>query len=262
MAEITIKVLDKDGLTLFVERGADEVALVCTREYNEGDEIVVELSAANRFYWVMLDDALQASLVYLTKDLHYPIPFGERRICMSRKVFAGERHLITVRAARDYELEGRRNLALNTCDRHGDTGCYPHASANVETRGESVFAAYNAIDGVKANRSHGEWPYQSWGINRRADAELLLEFGREVVVDTLRLYTRADFPHDSWWREVKVTFSDGSSIIWKLTKSAAAQTVSFEPKRMTSLALSDLIKADDPSPFPALTQLEVIGTEG
>ena len=49
------------------------------------------------------------------------------------------------------------------------------ASANVETRGESVFAARNAIDGVKANRSHGAWPFESWGINRQDDAQLTLE---------------------------------------------------------------------------------------
>lgn len=44
-----------------------------------------------------------------------------------------------------------RNLAKNVMDQHGETNCYPHASANVETRGEAVFAARNAIDGV-----HGE----------------------------------------------------------------------------------------------------------
>lgn len=30
-----------------------------------------------------------------------------------------------------------------------------------------MFAARNAIDGVTANRSHGSWPYESWGINKR-----------------------------------------------------------------------------------------------
>lgn len=58
-----------------------------------------------------------------------------------------------------------------------DVPCYPHATANVETRGESVFAAKNAIDGVRANRSHGEWPYESWGINMQDDAAMKLDFG-------------------------------------------------------------------------------------
>lgn len=56
---------------------------------------------------------------------------------------------------------------LNPYDSHETKGIYPHAQANVETRGEAVFAARNAIDGVFANWSHGEWPYQSWGINMR-----------------------------------------------------------------------------------------------
>ena len=89
-------------------------------------------------------------------------------------------------------------------------GSFPHASANVETRGESVFAARNAIDGVTANRSHGSWPYESWGINKRQDAEMLLEFGCPVDCDRVVLWTRADFPHDNWWIQARLTFSDGS----------------------------------------------------
>lgn len=85
---------------------------------------------------------------------------------------------LSVRAspARKRSLRGG-TLAFNPYDRHGDTGIYPHARANVETRGEAVFAAYNAIDGIYENGSHGEWPYQSWGINRDPNAEWTLSFG-------------------------------------------------------------------------------------
>ena len=44
----------------------------------------------------------------------------------------------------------------------------------LETGGEAVFAARNAIDGIYENSSHGEWPYQSWGINRDPNACLTL----------------------------------------------------------------------------------------
>ena len=152
-----------------------------------------------------------------------------------------------------------RNLALNVCDQHGDTGCFPHAYANVETRGESVFAARNAIDGVCENRSHGEWPYESWGINMQDDAEMTVDFGREVEADKVVLYTRSDFPHDNWWKQVKLSFSDGTEIIWDLHKSSLPHELAFEKKRITWVRLSDLIKADDPSPFPALSQIEVYG---
>lgn len=138
---------------------------------------------------------------------------------------------------------------------------YPHATANVETRGEAVFAAQNAIDGVTANKSHGEWPYASWGINMQDDAQITIDFGRTVVIDRLVMYTRADFPHDNWWTQVSFTFSDGSSFDWELEKQILPHERTFAPKQITSLTMHDMKKADDPSPFPALTQLEVYGHE-
>ena len=146
-------------------------------------------------------------------------------------------------------------------DQHGDRGCYPHASANVETRGESVFAARNAIDGVLANRSHGSWPYESWGINKRQDAQMLLEFGRPVDIDRIVLWTRADFPHDNWWVEAELLFSDGTREIVKMEKSRKPHGFQMEKKNITWIRLGNLIQSDDPSPFPALTQLEVYGRE-
>ena len=74
----------------------------------------------------------------------------------------------------------------------------PHATANVETRNESGFAARNVIDGEHIACGHGEWPFGSWGIGARTDARLTLDFGREVEIDALTLYLRADFPHDAY----------------------------------------------------------------
>ena len=159
------------------------------------------------------------------------------------------------------EIAARRNLAFNCYDEHGDTGFYPHASANVETRGEAVFAARNAIDGIFENSAHGEYPYQSWGINRDPNAALTLDFGREVLLDELRITERADFPHDNYWVKATVEFSDGSTLDIPLVKSAKPQSVAFEPKRVRSLVLKDLIQAEGTSPFPALTQIEAFGTE-
>ena len=50
------------------------------------------------------------------------------------------------------------------------------------------------------NASHGEYPYQSWGINQDPKAALTVDFGRPVVIE-IRLTLRADFPHDGWWEE-------------------------------------------------------------
>ena len=177
-----------------------------------------------------MDDVLGKSLVYVTGRVVYPIPFGEKRINLSPKAFTGTKHLLTAKKARDFEVKSYRNLALNVNDQHGDVCCFPHASANVETRGEAVFAAKNAIDGVTANDSHGIWPYESWGINQRDDAVIRLDFGREVETDRIILYTRADFPHDNWWTEATFTFSDGSTMTVHMEKSAAPHEFTFEKK--------------------------------
>ena len=258
---LCIKVIDKNGITICVGRDEEEVRLPVTREYQEGDIIAVEVSDTPLFAWLQLDDALGRSLVYLTGHYVYKIPFGEKRINLSPKVFSGSRHLLTLKKARDFEISAYRNLAFNVSDSHENETCFPHASANVETRGEAVFAAKNAIDGVTANTCHGEWPYASWGINMQDDAELTLEFGRPVEVDKVVLYTRADFPHDNWWVDGKLTFSDGSSMQLPMEKSVLPHVFTFEKKRIEWLKLGELIKADDPSPFPALTQIEVYGSD-
>ena len=208
-----------------------------------------------------MDDALGKAFVYVTGTVRYLIPFGEKKVCYSPKVFVGNRHLLTARFATEEEISAYKNLALNVIDQHGETNCYPHAWANVETRGESVFAARNAIDGVTQNHSHGEWPYESWGINMQDDAMMTVEFGRLIEADKIVLYTRADFPHDNWWKQVTLSFSDGSSIKWNLEKSDKPHIITFDKKRISWVRLHDLIKAEDPSPFPALSQIEVYGTE-
>lgn len=260
MAVFSLKVIDAEGNTRFVDSGEDMASLVVTCEYQEGDYIALESSEKNIHIWLQLDDALGAAFTYITGNVIYHIPFGEKRINLSPKVFAGKRHYLFARTAREDEVYQYRNLALNPNDQHGEVCAYPHASANVETRGESVFAAKNAIDGICENRSHGEWPYQSWGINRQDDAAMKIDFGHLVETDKIVLYTRADFPHDNWWTQVTLTFSDGSSIDWNLKKSRFGQVLEFEKKKITWVEISKLIKADDPSPFPALSQLEVYGT--
>ena len=112
---------------------------------------------------------------------------------------------------------------------------------------------------MTANGCHGEWPYGSWGVVSEEDCKMKLDFGRSVCADRIVLYTRADFPHDSWWTSVKVTFSDGSDLKLNMEKSSGAQMFSFEPKKIKWLELCELEKADDASPFPALMQIEVYG---
>ncbi len=240
-----------------------EVILAWEGEYVPGDEIVFTFPETETFYVVRVDDAMDESFVYVTREqVVYYVPFDEKKTSYNPKSFTGERHYLTLRPAKDWETASYKNLAKNVMDQHGDPGCYPHTYANVETRGEAVFAARNAIDGVVANVSHGNWPYESWGINRQDDAEMTLDFGRPVDFDTIVLYTRADFPHDNWWVKATLTFSDGTSQVVEMEKSVESHTFAIEKKNITWIKLGELIKAEDPSPFPALTQIEVYGMEG
>lgn len=259
MAVLALKVIDKNDNTICVSSGEDFVDLVCMHEYQEGDRIVLETSDKNIYVNWQVDDALGSAFVYITDNVSYLVPFGEKRISYSPKVFTGNRHYIYAEAAREDEVRAYRNLALNPADQHCDVPCFPHATANVETRGESVFAAKNAIDGVRANLSHGQWPYESWGINRQDDASMRVDFGRKVRTDKVVLYTRSDFPHDNWWTQITLNFSDGSSQEFSLEKSTKAHVLTFPEKEITWIELCKLIKADDPSPFPALSQIEVYG---
>lgn len=265
MSKICLKVNDAKGNTLSISRPCgDGVSLVHTKAYEEGDRIAVEV-ATKGYYWIKLDETMPETLVYidnpevLVEVAVFPVPTGSGLVCYSPKSFYGNCHRMGARVANDEEIYSRRNLALNPFDGHNVKGMFPHASANVETRNEAVFAARNAIDGIFDNSSHGKYPYGSWGINRDPKAALTIDFGKEVEVDTVRITIRADFPHDNWWTQATLQFSDGSSEVVHLEKSALPQEFTFEKRVVTSVILTDLIQSDEESPFPALTQLEVIG---
>ena len=266
MSTITLSIHNAAGALLAQESadGANNtwLNLVYATEYADGDTITLTAPQGSHLF-IQLDDALEQAQVYLAGEHYrYVIPFGEKRLSYNPKAFSGNLHLLRARFATSAEVAQYRNLAVNTHDTATNDACFPHASANIETRGEAVFAARNAIDGNCANKSHGAWPYESWGINKDPTAELYLDFGRAVTVDKLVLVTRADFPHDSYWTQATVAFSDGSTLTLPLQKSIAPQEFTFAQKTITALTLRELRKSEsDPSPFPALTQLEVYGRE-
>lgn len=263
ISELNVVIKNQQGEEKHKVHDQDQLVTVYEGNYEPGDTITFEVTDVNCYYIIRVDDTMDEAYVYLTRSpIVYTIPFEEKKISYNPKAFTGDRHYITMRKAYDYENSAYRNLAQNVLDQHRDMGCYPHACANVETRGESVFAARNAIDGVTANGSHGPWPYESWGINRQDDAEMTLDFGRPVDFDKILLYTRADFPHDNWWVKATLTCSDGTSQVLEMEKCVKPHVFPMIKKGITWVKLSHLIKADDPSPFPALSQIEVYGTNG
>lgn len=255
-----IEILRNGGAVASAEQ-ATETYLVFKEEYQEGDQIRFTPEQAG-FVTLQFDAVLGRATVYSNgQPFVMNIPFGQKHDCYQESVFKGALHFLWARKAYEWEHNCYRNLSLNPYDCHEDDSLFPHSRANIETRGESVFASRNAIDGIVASNWHGLWPWASWGINRDPNAKLTLDFGRPVTIDRIIMYTRADFPHDAWWTEGTFTFSDGSELVMPLEKKDGPQEITFPEKTITWLELDRLIKADDPSPFPALIQIEVYGKE-
>jgi len=242
--------------------GAESVYLAAMNcAYADGDSIRITNNSKQRHVVVKLDETLSSSLIYMQNNTWiYPVPM-QSRCAMPENAFLGKARYLSVRLAYDFEITQYRNLTLNAHDQHEDCGVYPHAYANFETRSESAFLAKNVIDGIYANASHGLYPFQSWGINKNPDAKLIINFGRKVCIDRVSIVLRADFPHDSYWTQATLCFSNDQQQVVHLQKTAARQDFIFEPMTTEILVFETLIKADDASPFPALTQLEAFGVD-
>lgn len=253
--------IKKDGVEKEAKQNKNELFLTVNRAYEEG-EVIEFTPTVSGFYVLSFDSSVASSYVYSNGEpFTFSIPFGEKRKCFSPLAFDGNIHYLHVRIARVEEIMARKNLCLNPLDYHGNNSVFPHSYANVETRGESVFASRNAIDGLIANDNHGPWPYSSWGINQDPNAAITIDFNRDVLIDEIGIYLRADFPHDTWWSEGTVSFSDGSEEKLNFIKSGDRQSFKIEPRVVNSLTFDRLIKADNSSPFPALTQIEAFGLE-
>ncbi len=259
--KLTVSVKNAAGEVLATATGENRVFLEYRAAYQPGDVLCLE-SDESGYVVAQLEDSLAETFGLLNGEATLPVPFEERRICYSSKCFTGEVHLLWARTATDAEISARRNLALNPMDCHANHAMFPHASANVETRGEASFEARNAIDGIFANFGHGVYPYSSWGINRDPNAALTIDFGREVTVDEVVITLRNDFPHDNWWQSAVIRFDDGSSEKLSFEKVDYPQHTKIAPRKVRTATLEQLIQCpEDPSPFPALTQIELWGTE-
>lgn len=255
---ITITAKGADGEALARAAHETEALLCFDRDYTEGDIIEIESDAAH--LWLQPDISVLPGEVYLPEGrMTWRIPWGEHRLAYRPGAFTEPRHIVTARAMTAAERVAERCLSRCPADLRGDTDFFPHCTANVETRGESCFAARNVIDGLRHNTFHGEWPFESWGIGAREDAWCLLDLGREAALTRMALTLRADFPHDAYWVRGQVALSDGAVIDFPLEKTGERQFIDLGGRRARWLRLQNLVKSDDPSAFPALRQWEVFG---
>ena len=256
-----LRVVDKDGKERAGAEGRDSAELCFSDEYAQGDYIVVNSAVYPIALTLRFDPAIGEALVWLAGPrLEFPVPCGEPRAPYPPGAFGPGKKRLSAARADEKIWKSYRNLSVNPLDRRGDSAYYPHCTATVETRDESVFAARNTIDGVAEPFCHGAWPYQSWGDAEDPHAEIMIEFGRPVMAEKLVINLRADFPHDNYWKQARLVFSDYSGMTLDLKKSGDDQPFVFPERKTEWVKLTELIKdPDDPSPFPALTQWAIYG---
>ena len=254
-----LKIRTREGLILAEYTHDQELMLCFDRHWEEGDRIELEAEEMSHWIW-RLDSVWDCSEIYLPDGrLIWTVPHGEHRRAYAPGAFDGNRHIVVARKMAEAEIRSERDLARNPSDLRGDVCFYPHCTANVETRNESVFAARNVIDGLRFNTSHGEWPFGSWGIGAREDAWCRIDFGREVTVRRMALTLRADFPHDAYWVSGHAVASDGTEYSFDLQKTKARQWIGLGGRRVRWMQLERLQKSDDPSAFPSLRAWEILG---
>lgn len=255
---IKLKILDKNKNEKLSLQGYSLDA-VYNNEYQEGDFIRIDLANTSHAV-IKLDELMQESLIYCPNHrFDFEIPLREsERLCYHPDSFMGNCHRISVREATNDEIYSYRKISLNAFDQQGSKA-YPHAVANFVTRNESRYYERNAIDGIIANESHGDFPHHSWAGGAREDLNYWLYFGSDVEVDKIDFYLRADFPHDTYWKSMDIEFSDGSIINASFEKTSAAQSFSFESKITKYIHLTNFKQASYPLSWAALSQIEVFG---
>lgn len=256
---LTLKVLNKNREVLSEEKGKD-ITLSYDRVYEDGDHIRVE-SSIDKFIAVKFDETLAESIIFIPgKSFEFSIPAQNvRKGCYGEEAFGGNSHIIRAREISEEEMYSYRKISLNSHDIHAKAKSYPHTWANFVTREAPTFYARNAIDGVIKNDGHGNFPYHSWAGGAREDLEFVLDFGQMVSVDRIVFFLRADFPHDTYWKNIDVEFSDGSIEHAEFEGTKDGQAITFEPKETTYVKLINFKQAVQPLSWAALSQIEVYG---
>ncbi len=255
---IKLRIMSSDKKVKFRAEG-EVIDAVYEGVYEAGDFMYIELS--EKFVKLQLDENLKESIVYVpNKVINYKIPFGNLLDGYHPEAFQGDSHKIYIAEIEEEEFYGKRNIALNAFDQRFYDKCFPHAAANFVTRQDPVFFERNAIDGVCDNVGHGKYPYLSWAAGAREDLEYYVYFGTEVEVSEFKVFLRADFPHDTYWKAFDIEFSDKSLVHGEFEETADGQIVKLdEPKKTDYIHITNFKQAAYPLSWAALCQIEVYG---
>lgn len=145
-----------------------------------------------------------------------------------------------------------KNVAVNPNDVRAAGHGFPHASSNSEypcqpgspanCAPDTSFLALNAIDGRTGNTCHGSLPNcGSWGPQMIAGLWWRVDFGHDVQVDKVTIWIRHDFPHDSWWKDATLVFSDSSKVTIHPDSVSLGQPFTFTSRVTNSLTITNLV---------------------
>ncbi len=260
---LNLKLISESGEVKFKAYG-EEIDERYNGEYAEGDKWRVEL-CDGEFVKLRLAETMAESIVYVPDGtFEFKIPFGkERQACYAPQTFDGESHRVMASEPTEAEIYEERIISLNSHDRHNVPKYFPHAVANFVTREDPCFFERNAIDGVSENRGHGLYPYHSWGGGLREDLEYEVHFGMPTEVSCVTVFIRADFPHDTYWKEMEIEFSDKTRMPISLDGVCEGQRFELPLPKITEYVKLTGFKQkrleDGSLSFAALSQLEVTG---
>jgi hypothetical protein len=259
---LTVEVHNAAGASLVSQSNPQKVALIYSAAYQPGDTIVVRAPAQDKYLVVQVDDRVPEAMVYsATARLDFAVPFGTLTISYDPFAFTGAVHHITARAATPAEIATYRNVAVNSLDQRNISEYFPHAVAGSVTRDDPMYFERNAIDGNTRNSHHGKWPYESWGNGKVPNPWIKVDFGRDVTVDKVRLYIRSDFPHDTYWTNMTIQFSDGTAQDITLQKTAEPQDYTFPERTIRWIQLTNFKQPRQPLDWAAVTEIEVYGKD-
>jgi len=255
---LTLKIISKDKKVLF-EKSGTNLDITYNGAYHEGDTIVVDI-VNNYYLYLKLDDNMNEGILYCPNGrFEFQIPINYLGECYPPESFSGEVHRIIACEPTDEEIFSLRNISQNPYDTSLSKS-YPHVSANFVTRGAPCFFERNAIDGVIENKSHGNYPYHSWAGGARDDLEYFIDFGQEVEIESIVFFLRADFPHDTYWKNIDVEFDDGNVKTAEFEMTEKGQTLLFEkPKKTRKVHLTNFRQVSYPLSWAALSQIQING---
>lgn len=262
--KITVAYINKAGTKDLSNTGDNEASIAVGSNLGSGDKITVTLEEGQKYFFLKISEKLSEALIYAPEGTYtFTAPTDMGSYYPSSILLN-----IKVRYPNVQELLTKRNIALNPFDtktKKSDT--YPHAWSN-NNYNTSEFGAHCAIDGFTQNKGHGTYPLQSWGPKDTVlkTDKFIIDFGREVNVNELVLFIRADFAagtsHDAYFSEITVKFSDGTSVVINPKKTADAQTFDLGNKTTTSVTLTGFVTDKTNSMgWAAITEVEVYGAE-